>query len=452
MQYKTSELNYYETQEQRTGIGNKRADVLIVDGVMGCGKSSSMINYVNNAPDDVKFVYVTPFLSEVKRIKEECKGKNFKEPTTKNNRGTKTQGILNLIATEQNIVTTHALFNVLGRKELQYFSAKNYILILDEVADVVDFVKISRDDYNSIFIKDKYAHIENNRVIWDHKDYSGELEKFKKIAEIGNLYYNDAGNKKEEDRFFTWTFPINIFNAFIKNFVVTYMFEGQIQCAYYKMHDIKYKYVYVKNLKPEGEYSPKNYIFEDALFDNPQEFDCGKYRQLINICYHEKLNSLGAEKNDLCKNWYNKNPESYAILKKNLLNYFTNIAKTPSKDNMWTTFKDYKEKLSGQGYTKGFVSCSSRATNEFRNKRALAYMINRYVNPEIKLFFNSFKISIDESKFALSEMLQWIFRSQIRMDLPINIYIPSKRMRELLEDWLNNKMNFDEDAQDNPEI
>lgn len=67
---------------------------------MGCGKSSSMINYVNNAPDDVKFVYVTPFLSEVKRIKEECKGKNFKEPTTKNNRGTKTQGILNLIATE----------------------------------------------------------------------------------------------------------------------------------------------------------------------------------------------------------------------------------------------------------------------------------------------------------------------------------------------------------------
>ena len=49
-------------------------------------------------------------------------------------------------------------------------------------------------------------------------------------------------------------------------------------------------------------------------------------------------------------------------------------------------------------------------------------------------------------------MLQWIFRSQIRMDLPINIYIPSRRMRELLEDWLNNKMNFDEDAQDNPEI
>ena len=27
MQYKTNELNYYETTEQRTGIGNKKADV-----------------------------------------------------------------------------------------------------------------------------------------------------------------------------------------------------------------------------------------------------------------------------------------------------------------------------------------------------------------------------------------------------------------------------------------
>ena len=34
-------------------------------------------------------------------------------------------------------------------------------------------------------------------------------------------------------------------------------------------------------------------------------------------------------------------------------------------------------------------------------------------------------------------MIQWIFRSQIRQYKPINIYIPSERMRELLIDWLN---------------
>ena len=90
MQYKTSELNYYETQEQRTGIGNKKADVLIVDGVMGCGKSSSMINYVNNAPDDVKFVYVTPFLSEVKRRKSFALSISLYAPTRRAHKETQT--------------------------------------------------------------------------------------------------------------------------------------------------------------------------------------------------------------------------------------------------------------------------------------------------------------------------------------------------------------------------
>ena len=46
-------------------------------------------------------------------------------------------------------------------------------------------------------------------------------------------------------------------------------------------------------------------------------------------------------------------------------------------------------------------------------------------------------IEIDEDGFALSELLQWIWRSQIRQGKPIILYIPSKRMRELLEDFLD---------------
>ena len=32
-------------------------------------------------------------------------------------------------------------------------------------------------------------------------------------------------------------------------------------------------------------------------------------------------------------------------------------------------------------------------------------------------------------------MLQWIFRSAIRNDKAINIYVPNIRMRKLLFDW-----------------
>ena len=44
---------------------------------------------------------------------------------------------------------------------------------------------------------------------------------------------------------------------------------------------------------------------------------------------------------------------------------------------------------------------------------------------------------IDENKYALSEMIQWIWRSAIRNGEDIYIYIPSRRMRDLLLEWLN---------------
>lgn len=38
----------------------------------------------------------------------------------------------------------------------------------------------------------------------------------------------------------------------------------------------------------------------------------------------------------------------------------------------------------------------------------------------------------------LSALLQWMWRSQIRNGKPIDIYIPSERMRELLNNWIQN--------------
>ena len=75
--YNTPELNYGKTEKQINTLGLKNPDVLIVDGIMGCGKTSAMINYINNAPDNVRFLYITPYLTEVERIKKECKNKNF---------------------------------------------------------------------------------------------------------------------------------------------------------------------------------------------------------------------------------------------------------------------------------------------------------------------------------------------------------------------------------------
>ena len=99
--------------------------------------------------------------------------------------------------------------------------------------------------------------------------------------------------------------------------------------------------------------------------------------------------------------------------------------------------------MSGSGYAKGFESCNCRATNKHRNRSNIAYLVNRYIDPNIVQFFVGHNIRVDEDGYALSEMLQFIWRSAIRDGNQVNIYIPSSRMRKLLCNWIidNSKEN-----------
>ena len=124
-------------------------------------------------------------------------------------------------------------------------------------------------------------------------------------------------------------------------------------------------------------------------------------------------------------------------LNNNTYNYFKVIVKGKSKQNLWTTYKEYQTQCKGDGYSKGFISCTSRATNEYKDRTNCAYLCNMYYNHIIKQFFIDKGVSVDEDTWALSELIQWVFRSAIREGNNINIYIPSERMRNLLIEWLN---------------
>lgn len=118
------------------------------------------------------------------------------------------------------------------------------------------------------------------------------------------------------------------------------------------------------------------------------------------------------------------------------MNYFRNIVKGKSDENMWTTLKIAKPHLKGDGYSKGFVELNARATNKYKHKKNLAYVYNRYLNPIEAGFFKKYGIKVNEDLYALSELLQWVFRSAIRDGESINLYLPSERMRRLLKEYL----------------
>lgn len=395
-------------------------EINVVDSICGKGKTTSLINYINDTKNnDKKFLYITPFLSEIERIKESCPNRYFKSPES---RGAKIYDIKRLLSKKENIVSSHALFKKFDEETIDLASLSNYTLILDEVADIIELPNISKYDLDTLL--EKYVEIgERGKLIWVAKEYEGEFEYYKKQCELGSLYIYSLSSKAKP--VLVWLFPISVFKAFKNVFILTYLFDAQIQKYYYDYYGINYKYLYIKDLQLTEEY---------------QEDDLGKYKELINICEHEKLNLIGENDSSLSVSWFERNQNNIImkILKSNCSNYFKHIVNTPSSLNMWTTFKDWKPFLKSKGYTKGFVSLSMRATNVYIDKVSIAYLANRYLNPIVKNFFITYGVKIDENKYALSELLQFLFRSRIRDFKPINLYIPSSRMRNILKNWLNN--------------
>lgn len=404
---------------------------------MGSGKSTWAINYINSNPDK-KFLCVVPLLDECDRYKENI-DIDIIDP---DNWGTKWKHFRWLVENEQNIVTTHALIQKMDLDLLELLKSKDYVLMIDECLDVLSPYKISKDDVKIIFNESLVSLDKDGFLVWneDKKPYKGVYGDIKRLCSFKSLMGFKKDNSNELARILMWNFPVDFFKCFEESYIFTYLWEGSIQKSYFDIHGIKYK----KYMLSEGELVNYNI---DLEYQKRKEIV-----GLINI-YEGKFNNIGmriGKSNPLSKSWFEdkrkKNVSIFNQLKKNTENYFRTITKTKSSDNMYTVFKPYCKYVKGEGYAKGFVSCNARGTNNFREKKSLAYLINFFMQPDIKQFVEHYHIEFDEDLFSLSTLLQWIWRSQIRDGKPINIYIPSERMRGLLKYWIDECSNDSDKA------
>ena len=404
---------------------------------MGSGKTSWSIQHIDRNPFE-NFLYITPFLSEVKRIADNT-DRDFKQPI---NKGEGKLGSINeLLACQYDIASTHALFKKFDEESRANIKNGHYTLILDEVINVIEPYNIQKDDVPLLKDSGCITIDEDGFVIWnkDKANYDTKYNEIKILAESRSLV---CINQK----LLLWHYPPNIFTLFDKIYILTNLFESSILKNYFDLYQIEYE---KKSIKNERE---KYYISDFCLPDTKI------YSKLLNI-YDGNLNTnIKQKQTGLSSTWYGKKVNIQIIqqIKKNLYNYFTNILNAKSDTIMWTTFKDSKMKLRGKGYSKefkaeqldtvanayGFLACNSRSTNKYGNCFNLAYCLNVYLHPSVSQFFKQKGIAIDEDLYALSEMIQWIWRSSIRNGESINIYIPSIRMRMLLESWLNMCLDY----------
>lgn len=399
--------------------------IYVIDEMMGRGKTSAMINQINASGKNERFLFITPLLTEVERVKTSCADREFCEPE---DIVTKLCNLKQLLQDRQNVVSTHALFSRFDGEVLNLVRENEYTLVMDEVTQVVTEIRVTNRD-SELILGSLATTDEKGLLTWNDKDYQGKFGEYMDTANARNLYvYNQ--------NYWIDIMSPEMFRAFKNVFIMTYMFDCQVHKYYFDLMDLPFTHLYV-----EGNSRDTYSLSTTKQPPEPVPLD-----EMITIVDDYKLNCIGNDWHSLSKSWYIRHAydDQMSRMQLNIYNYFHNVAHTPSSLNLWTTFALNKDEnninwprmLSGKGYTKGFLGCTSKGTNQYQNRKSLAYTVNMFMKTSLRNFFVKNGVEVDERRWATSEMVQWIWRSAIRHGEPVSIYVPSRRMRTYLTEWI----------------
>ncbi|WEK50885.1 MAG: hypothetical protein P0Y66_02030 [Candidatus Kaistia colombiensis] len=418
--------------------------VVVIDSIMGSGKTTYMIDHINRSyeercvdgaynpfADYPRYMFVTPFLKEVDRIKGACPKLDFRSPVTKG--GAKLNHLDDLVRRGSNIAMTHALFYNVTDELSRLIADMGYTLILDEVIQCVEIDDtLTKSDKELISKSEMVLFDEVGNASWNEAKYAPYNGKFNKVRDLcrNNKLHRYGPNT------YIKTMPLGYITSFKEVFIMTYMYKASVlsSCLAVEGVPVAMKTLIDGKLVAMNGKSHEQAIRRDlqgkiAIHDGPQN----------------KYGKQEGNEQPFSKGWLRRcTPEMVRAIKASVGYYFKSVAKSKSFYNAWTTLKEAMVYFKGDGYAKGFITVNARATNEYGHKTALAYLANMFPNPILVQYLHKRGIEWDQDLYALSEMLQWIWRSAIRNGEPISIFIPSERMRNLLIDWLNDDLAIDQ--------
>jgi len=427
--------------------------VTIVDRHCGFGKSRALIASLS---DDRPVLIVLPLQTEVDRFIKEATV-NLIEPSLDAGFSRKRDHLQSLLMDGYSIVTTHALFSDIA------YLAQNGLLrghdvYIDEVLNVVSCVTqevltkgskgsgVSLRSWQELYLEHGFATVDpvTNQVIptevWDKKQ---------DLPELSNKLYHMA--KAESlfavgDNVLVWELPPILLRAVKSLTIYTFLAEGSLMAAFLRRNGIEYSHD--RDLASEKKFR------EDT-------------KRLLEIRDMPSINRLTMSYSGQ-KRMNPKDQNKVSVALKNVRERLmrgadmTKVMITCSKD-MW--FKDGKyrkpevdpkepSRMIQKRQTPGpyaaqsrmfgdtnWVPNTTRGTNDYRHCSHLFYLWDQHQNPRIIEFLGAEGEGLND-KYAVSELIQWLYRSQIRDGKPVTMYMPSKRMRRLVNRWLDGDLEL----------
>lgn len=400
----------------------------VIDSMCGTGKSTKMFELMRQKAkenDQVRFLYITPFLSEIdERVPKELPELDFYTPE---NKGKGKIGDLKMLVFEgKNIASTHVLFSKLTPQIVDILIDKQYVLVIDEAISCVGLLDKSLVHTDTRDLLKSGMVIPNtekrNQLSWNEVEYpehDGRYAFVRNLCNLGVVYCY-------ADTFLMFEYPPKLLSGLKEVWVLTYLFQGSDMRCWLDLNSIPYQIVDNNSL---------GLLSEDKLKEN--------IRTNLEIVNNRNLSATRQRRGTLSKSWFSSADKPSIDKYKAMLRSCVVSNKAKAGQVFWTTYKDYQLKMQGTGYTKGvsddmpaFLPMNIRATNDYRNYTLCMYAVNIFKNPVEVDYLKSNGIDVDEDVFALSEMIQFIWRGAIRQGKPMKVLILSERMRNLLIKWL----------------
>ncbi|MFW3614021.1 hypothetical protein [Billgrantia antri] len=420
-----------------------RVQVQVQSVIMGYGKSTNAISMIKSEPDNFYFVML-PYLDEVKRYKQKCnkylpQNNQLIEPSDKIT-GKSANLLNNLKSRNGSVVTTHAMFENLTGEHINAIKRLpkkrgEKVLLLDETIDLVKAVSGSRISHSAL-----QADVENEYIVvceatgkvqwnclkeFDSQGAYPHHEYLRNLCDTGMLYFLDS-------KYVVMEVPMNFLECFDRVIVMTYRWSSSIMANYLRVNGVDwemltlnqervmevYKYI-VKHLVIPDEYS----IDTVGLSKSGIEKDLSTAKKLLNQNIKQAMSDYEIDIEEVL----------YTTLKsaggEDLVKWFSTlkIGRPSELDSR------------GRKKPKAFLAHNILGTNKYQHCRLMVYGLSKHIHPGISSFFSKHGSSIDTEAWALSSMLQWLFRGCIRDHDSGEVMIAvilCPRMRRLAQEWL----------------